>query len=148
MSRPPRIPNLLPGDLEVIYFLTFCVQGRLKVLDNQQAWDACCAVFRRFDQWHFFSAMAMPDHLHILAAPKNRGVSISSFSKFFKRWFKEEFDHPWSWQEGCSDRLLRTNESWEEKWLYVRQNPVRADLVLKPEDWPHRLDPPGIGFLL
>lgn len=29
-----------------------------------------------------------------------------------------------------------TNESYAEKWEYVRQNPVRAKLVSAPEDWP------------
>jgi REP element-mobilizing transposase RayT len=49
------------------------------------------------------------------------------------------------WQPGFFDHLLRQNESYAEKWNYVWQNPVRAKLVSKPEDWPyqgeiHRID--------
>ena len=35
------------------------------------------------------------------------------------------------------DRLLRSDESYESKWLYVRDNPVRAGLVDAAEDWPY-----------
>jgi len=27
---------------------------------------------------------------------------------------------------------------YDEKWEYVRQNPVRAGLVAESDDWPHR----------
>jgi hypothetical protein len=44
----------------------------------------------------------------------------------------------WHWQEGCFDRLLRSDESLSDKWEYLRQNPVRAGLVANPEDWPYQ----------
>ena len=42
------------------------------------------------------------------------------------------------WQEGFFDHLLRRNESYAEKWEYVRQNPVRKDLCGRVEDWPYQ----------
>jgi putative transposase len=42
------------------------------------------------------------------------------------------------WQPGFFDHLLRHNESYAEKWNYVWYNPVRAGLVVKPEDWPYQ----------
>ncbi len=36
------------------------------------------------------------------------------------------------------DRQLRSEESYDGKWEYVRQNPVRARLVTDPEDWPYQ----------
>ena len=41
------------------------------------------------------------------------------------------------WQRGFFDHLLRSAESYGQKWNYVRENPVRARLVAKPEDWPY-----------
>jgi len=32
---------------------------------------------------------------------------------------------------------LRGGESYAQKWQYVRENPVRAGLVTRPEDWPY-----------
>ena len=42
-----------------------------------------------------------------------------------------------AWQDGFFDHLLRSGESYAEKWNYVRMNPVRAGLVARPEDWPY-----------
>ena len=42
------------------------------------------------------------------------------------------------WQPGFFDYLLRSNESYNQKWLYVRENPVRAGLVPHAEDWPYQ----------
>jgi hypothetical protein len=39
------------------------------------------------------------------------------------------------WQKDFFDHVLRSDESYSEKWQYMRQNPVRAGLVEKPEDW-------------
>jgi len=36
------------------------------------------------------------------------------------------------WQDGFFDHLLRSDESYGEKWNYVLQNPVRAGLVSVP----------------
>jgi hypothetical protein len=33
---------------------------------------------------------------------------------------------------------LRGDESYTEKWEYVKANPVRAGLVREPEDWPYQ----------
>ena len=39
-------------------------------------------------------------------------------------------------QKAFFDHVLRSAESYSEKWHYVRENPVRADLVKHWEDWP------------
>jgi putative transposase len=143
MSRPPRIPNWLPWETSTIYFITLCVEDRKCVLAKTRAWKICRSVFDRLDQWKILFAIAMPDHLHILAAPLDRDASLSDFAKWFKRWFNEANRLPskpmtWRWQEGCFDRLLRSEESLSEKWEYLRQNPVRAGLVVDPDDWPYQ----------
>ncbi len=33
---------------------------------------------------------------------------------------------------------MRSDESYEEKWLYVRNNPVRAGLVNHADEWPYQ----------
>jgi hypothetical protein len=41
------------------------------------------------------------------------------------------------WQRGFFDHLLRSEESYTQTWDYVRENPVRAQLVGRVEDWPY-----------
>jgi hypothetical protein len=41
------------------------------------------------------------------------------------------------WKVGFFD-LLRSNESYSQRWNYVRENPVRAGLVKSAADWPYQ----------
>jgi len=124
------------------------------VLANRRAWEIYLQVLARLDQWTTLAAIAMPDHLHLLTAPLDREASVSAFSKWFKRWFDEEYCRPsvpdgtpaiqaWTWQEGCFDRLLRSDESLSDKWEYLRQNPVRAGLVTDSDNWPYQFASTG-----
>ena len=40
------------------------------------------------------------------------------------------------WQKEFFDHVLRSCESYSQKWDYVKENPVRAGLVKKSDDWP------------
>jgi REP element-mobilizing transposase RayT len=40
------------------------------------------------------------------------------------------------WQKGFFDHMMRSEESYSEKWLYVAENPARKKLVVRFEDWP------------
>jgi len=151
------------------YFITFCVERRRRVLANPGAWEVCLNMFSRLSKWTTLAAIAMPDHVHILTAPLERDASVAAYSKWFKRWFNEEYcgancsafaaananslggvsqkrpttHAAWQWREGCFDRLLRSDESLSDKWEYLRQNPVRAGLVANPEDWPYQFASTG-----
>ncbi len=39
------------------------------------------------------------------------------------------------WQAEFFDHLIRSDESYDQKWDYVRENPVRAELVKSADDW-------------
>ncbi len=150
MAHPPRIPVWLPDDREVIYFVTICVADRKRVLANDHAFAAFKIVASKLKHWEIVAAVLMPDHLHVLVAPtEDRNADVGNFSAALKRWMREEMNKDgkrsacpttadWRWQAGCFDRLLRSDESLEEKWLYVEENPVRAGLMKRFEDWPYR----------
>jgi hypothetical protein len=63
MGHPPRVPILLGFNQGVIYFVTFCVEGRRHVLDNDDAFAAFCQAIPRLD-WHIIAAVVMPDHVY------------------------------------------------------------------------------------
>src|SRR5205823_10678286 len=54
-----------------------------------------------------------------------------------KQLLKLGFDKP-HWQEGFFDHLLRTDESYSQKWDYVQMNPVRAGLGPIAKIWPYQ----------
>lgn len=139
MARPPRIPVWLRWDQEVVYFVTFCVQGRHHVLANDATFAAFQQAVGRLTGWSVIAGLLMPDHVHVLVAPKEREAAVGNLSGALKRWMRQELQATWQWQPGCFDRLLRSEESASEKWLYIRENPVRGGLVKAWQEWPYRI---------
>ena len=128
----------LAWEQSVIYFVTICTSDRKAVLANPETFRAFKFAASKLRDWHVLAAIVMPDYLHIIvAAIKDREAKLGNFSAALKRWIREQLGASWQWQPGCFDRLLRTTESLHDKWLYVRENPVRAGLVQKWEDWPY-----------
>jgi REP element-mobilizing transposase RayT len=140
VGHPPRIPVWLPWDQSVIYFVTICVAHRQPVLANDAAFFALKKAIDRLLKWNVLAVLLMPDHLHAFASPiGDRDEKLGNLSGALKRWMRAEMNAPWNWQPGCFDRLLRSDESLHDKWLYVQENPVRAGLVARSEDWPYQI---------
>jgi REP element-mobilizing transposase RayT len=140
MAHLPRVPVWLRWEQSVIYFVTLCVANRQAVLANQEALDALKIAAEKLEHWKVLAAVLMPDHLHVIVTPvSDRDANISNCSAALKRWIRQELDASWKWQPGTFDRLLRSDESLHNKWLYLQQNPVRAGLVTDPKDWPYRI---------
>jgi REP-associated tyrosine transposase len=125
-----------------IYFITACTHDRRPLLATTAAHEA----FVKFAEqgagrgaW-VGRYVLMPDHLHLFAAFDDRQMTLSSWMKSLKNSLSKTFraagrDAP-HWQKGFFDHVLRSSESASEKWSYVRENPVRAGLVSRAEDWP------------
>jgi hypothetical protein len=62
-----------------------------------------------------------------------------------KRLLRLEIPKP-HWQEGFFNHLLRSHESYAQKWDYVRLYPVRAKLSQTPETWPYQGEIVSIPF--
>ena len=140
MGHPPRIPVWLQWDQRVIYFITFCVANRAKVLNNEPTFRAFTRAVSKARRWSIIAGIVMPDHIHLLAAPnEDREEKVGDLVGALKRWIRQDVQASWRWQPGSFDRLLRREESASEKWLYVEENPVRAGLVSRAEDWPYRI---------
>lgn len=122
-----------------VFFITICLEDRTskqlvepviskKLLESVE-------FYQTQGYWWVQLLVFMPDHIHALISfnQKLRGMSecIRSWKSFLKR--SEGIE----WQRGYFDHRLRTPDSVREKSLYIRNNPVRAGLVEKPEDWPH-----------
>jgi REP element-mobilizing transposase RayT len=126
------------------YFITICTVNRRKILAEEKAvfvlrreWES--AMERH--GWAIGSYVVMPDHVHFFCTDGEQGVRLSEFVGKWKEWTTKALKREAGldgqiWQKGFFDHLLRSSESYSEKWEYVRNNPVRAGLVAQPEDWP------------
>jgi REP element-mobilizing transposase RayT len=84
----------------------------------------------------------MPGHAHLFAAFSPAAPSLSEWVKGLKavvaRHLKNRQVSAPYWQERFFDHVMRSAESYGQKWLYVRENPVRSGLVANWSDWPYQ----------
>ena len=96
-------------------------------------------------RYRLHAAVVMPEHVHLLLTPLRDETSwhysLCSILKLIKGTSARSVNKLSGsggpvWQEESFDHVLRSQESFEEKLEYIRQNPVRRGLVTRPEDYP------------
>ena len=133
----------LPGS---VYFITWrCKDGevlssedRTIILQALQYWDG--------HKWTLYAAVIMPDHVHALvqplALPGSDGVYdlaeiIHSVKRFSVYQINRQRGAKGSvWQDERFDRIVRDEAEFLEKWQYIMNNPVKKELVLRPDGYP------------
>jgi putative transposase len=81
----------------------------------------------------------MPDHLHLLVQGLVDEVSVRRFVHQAKQRSGYEFSRRFGqklWQPSWYDHVLREDDEMPSVVRYVLQNPVRAGLVERYEDYP------------
>jgi REP element-mobilizing transposase RayT len=135
-----RIPVWLPLDAPVIYFVTACCSNRRAVFGNAVSVRLAAESLQRIGTrlgWSVAKACFMPDHVHLLLSPmREREQSVSQFMQRWKTSVTLRLGRE-TWQREFFDRLLRSEEKLDEKWNYIRENPVRAGLCRRAEDYPY-----------
>ncbi len=94
--------------------------------------------YQRQQRWFVPVLLLMPDHVHFLAT-FSVDVKMTNVVTNWKRFTSNHVKI--NWQRDFFDYRLRGDEGWREKSDYILQNPVRAGLVAKYEDWPYVLLP-------
>jgi REP element-mobilizing transposase RayT len=137
-----QLPHEVPADassspeLEVFFITLCCVPRGVNQLANRDGWQVIDDTLRHREALGEIKVrlvLAMPDHLHgLFSFPGTKPMPrvISSFKEWIAKqcgvqWHRDFFDH-----------RIRSWESGAEKAKYIRQNPVRAGLVARSEDWP------------
>ena|SRR5688572_5217848 len=93
------------------------------------------------DQFAVLAHCYMPDHLHLVLEGTSESSDLRRFAKVSKQRvdyvFRTQLGIRSTWQEGYYDRVLRSDEATETVVRYVLENPVRAGLVTRAEDYPY-----------
>src|SRR5438552_13874852 len=91
--------------------------------------------------WAIGRYVIMPDHVHFFCRAELDAKKLSVFMRAWKQWTSKRMARELNfsgtiWQEQFFDHVLRSGDSYSQKWNYVRQNPVRADLAASADEWP------------
>jgi len=128
-----------------VYFITTCTQKRAPLLANDTAHDLLLAEWQTADTrhgWRIGRYVIMPDHVHFFCVALPEVKSLTKFMQCWKEWTAKRLlaanqKPPPLWQHRFFDHVLRTPESYAEKWSYVAQNPVRGGLAAMSDAWPY-----------
>jgi putative transposase len=89
---------------------------------------------RLLGQWFPLLMVLMPDHVHMLLRfPLS--VRMKKVVSDWKQYTAKRIDI--RWQRDFFEHRLRSDESLMEKAAYIRNNPVRKQLVDVPTAWPY-----------
>ena len=153
-----RLPHLQKADCDL--FVTFCTarkvlppEARDLVMGHclREGGVAAASAFAGggaratlAPRIQLYAIVVMPDHLHLLLKPL-RDLSGWPYPLLdILQCFKSATAHRINqclhtsgpvWQEESFDHVVRSDESLKEKAEYIRLNPVRRNLVLRPEDY-------------
>jgi REP-associated tyrosine transposase len=152
-----RLPHLQKANAAL--FITFCTGGRRVLPEGARdlvmahclreggiqpfAGEGARATQAK-PRIHLHAVVVMPNHVHLLLTPLRdengwpfplvdilqcfKGATAHRINKLLRTsgpvWEEESFDH-----------VLRSDEGLKNKCEYIRQNPVEAGLVQKPEDY-------------
>lgn len=165
-KQPVHITPIERPNQPVILFVTIAVQPRGYHLANDLFHKVFCEACIDADRWSVGKYMIMPDHVHLFCRPAVFPVvNLLRWVQYLKERITKrlavakeksggrtcgEPQDPqsgaqgcsglspiyWKWQPGCWDTQIRDGDHYRDKWLYVQQNPVRAELVSMAEEWP------------
>ncbi len=137
-----------------IFLITTCTFDRRPLLTNEFAATVIIDEWnnsRSKHGWVIGRYVIIPDHVHFFCRPSLVACSLSVLMGFWKEWTSKrilrqlKMEAP-LWQPGFHDYILRSSESYSQKWIYVFQNPERAELVKSAHDWKWQGEIEVIGF--
>ncbi len=152
-DKPPRLDLIFQRSHSPVYFVTFNTHTRATLLATAEVHEAFVEYCRRAGEFGIGVGRyeLMPDHIYLFVC---FGIGCKITLGDWIKGLKGELDRvlllighepakiPGQrlysfWQPGFNDHLLRSDESYAQKWEYVFQNPVRGGLVARAEDWPY-----------
>jgi len=127
------------------YFITFRTKSGLKLSGGAK--DAVLNSINHDNgkRYQLSIAVVMPDHSHLILKPlKSDGDKYNSLGKIL--WLIKgasvrkigmlEGREGALWQDESFDRIIRDEKEWQSKHEYIRDNPFKAGLAERAEDYP------------
>jgi REP-associated tyrosine transposase len=127
-----------------IYFITTCTFKRHAILASKEVAQVLVEEWQHARDRHGWAIgryVIMPDHVHFFCSGELDAKELPTFMQAWKQWTSKRMARELNlfgtiWQEEFFDHILRFSESYSQKWDYVKENPVRADLVKRFDNGP------------
>ena len=125
------------------YFLTFCAYRRDRIFTSRAAVDLVLVQISRAADDCSFAVITyrfIPNHVHLLVEGRSEASDCRSFIRRAKQYSGFYYSKAYRarlWQRYSFERVLRDREKPVNSARYILNNPVRAGLVQRIEDYPY-----------
>jgi putative transposase len=143
------------------HFVTAKTRRNAKVFLQEEAASLLVQTILKIKEkldFKLLAFVAMPDHVHLILMPDKRNT-ISDVMRHIKGRFSRKYNllsrgmnspdygapnhgtgnlslpKPKVWQESFHDHVIRNRKEFDQRLNYLYNNPVKAKLVEKPEDY-------------
>jgi len=144
----PHEPPLWVDPSREVWFLTLKTQppglNQLAKPDIAQFIFESVAFRTARLEWFPHVFLLMPDHCHALVSFPQEGRAFEHSVRQWKRWIATQ--RGVQWQIDFFDHRLRREESFDQQFQYLLDNPIRAGLAARWEEWPYFWFPPEDVF--
>ena len=131
MAIPAR--SAAPGT----YFVTSATYNRRRLFQvsaNADLFIETLQHYRRLGHFKLHAFVVMPDHVHLLLTPLD--IALERAVGLIKGGFSHRVGSKFPvWQRGFTDHRIRDREEFVVRREYIHQNPVRARMVERAEDY-------------
>jgi putative transposase len=121
------------------YFITICCRprGQNQLCESRMADRVFDSARHRQDvgHWYVQTMLLMPDHLHAFLSFPNINRSCEQVVRSWKRLTARS--RGIRLQRDFFEHRIRGDATDRDKGRYIAENPVRAGLVGRAEDWPY-----------
>jgi putative transposase len=124
--HPIHLSALEAHNRPILIYVTACTKGRRGILASASAHEAILDARAAALKWLIGRYVVMPDHIHFFCAPNIVDApSLEKWMKYWKSLATSNLGKPGGtvWQRDHWDYQLRSGESYDDKWEYVRNNP-------------------------
>lgn len=125
-----------------VYFVTSVTKNRIPIFKDKFSAQflVTCIIYHKFMlEFNLFGYVIMPDHFHLLVQPIGKW-NLSEIIRFIKGNFARKYNELRKqegevWQRSFYETSMRSNKDIL-RWLeYMHYNPVKKNLVSKPEEY-------------
>lgn len=123
---------------DLVFFITTGLKDRPALFSDPKAAQSVVDSLqfsRRNGEIELFGFVVMPDHLHAILRTK-APLTISRFIKRMKTHIAHLLGQGPIWEKGFWSEVIEGEIFVKQKLVYIHENPVRAGLMERPEDYP------------
>jgi REP element-mobilizing transposase RayT len=138
-----KLPHLQCDDKQ--HFVTFCTERRWVLSEDARKIVLECCLHDNQTKFDLRVAVVMPDHLHMIFTPlidrrKMEVISLAEIMDAIKGASAHKINRALArrgrvWQTESFDHVIRSSENLDAKIAHLLENPVRAGLATRWEEY-------------